>query len=644
MVWKKKAKKPTIETETKSVVEEQSQAEAEASTPEAEAEAPKETEASTETSKEAPNEADENSDEQKESAVAAKKPEGEHWLRHCLAPLRRRFTEIFAISLFTNMLALAVPLYTLQVYDRVVGHQATTTLVALATGVILAIIFDFLLRAARSRLLQDTAIHIDAQLGRHLYNRFRVLPLHVLESKPTNYWRSLFQDTQIIRSVFSGPSAVLVADIPFALLYLIVIFIIATPIAWALLIIIPAFLLLTWWSTRKVAQASATETKRNLTHDMLISEMLAGRVTVKSLRIDAVTQPHYEDLHADSIEESYLRGVKTDNSIALGQSLSLSSTALLVTLGALAIINGEMTIGALIATTMLTSRIIAPLNQLLSSWRGFARCKQAIDHLDTLEDLPREKDESALERPRPQGVMQVEDITVRYEGADQPIIKNCSFVLQPGQMVGLVGRNGCGKSTLVKTLQGLYTPEAGRILLDGADINQFSRAEMTQWVGYVPQECFLFNGTIRENIAKAWPEATDQSVLAAARLAGADEFIIDLPNGYDTEIGEDGNRLSGGQRQRLAIARALLRNPPVLLLDEVTSNLDSASELRLRQHLMALAKDRSIVVATHSLPILRSCNRIIVMESGKISKDGPAQEVLEEITGKDPASQQKGRM
>jgi ABC-type bacteriocin/lantibiotic exporters, contain an N-terminal double-glycine peptidase domain len=300
-------------------------------------------------------------------------------------------------------------------------------------------VFDFLLRTTRSRLLQDTAIHIDAHLGRHLYNRFRVLPLHVLESKPTNYWRSLFQDTQVIRSVFSGPSAVLVADIPFALLYLIVIFIIATPIAWALFIIIPAFLLLTWWSTQRMTEASASETKRNLNHDMLISEMLAGRVTVKSLRIDAVTQPHYEDLHADSIEDSYERGMRTDTSIAMGQTLSLSSTALLVTLGALAIIDGEMTIGALIATTMLTARIIAPLNQLLSGWRGFARCKQAIEHLDKLEALPREKDESSVERPRPKGLVQVENISVRYEGADQPIIKDCSFVLQPGQMVGLVG-------------------------------------------------------------------------------------------------------------------------------------------------------------------------------------------------------------
>ncbi len=561
------------------------------------------------------------------------------WLKSCLKPLRKRFAEIFVISLFTNMLALAVPLYTLQVYDRVVGHQATTTLIALVIGVMLAIIFDLLLRTARSRILQDSAIHIDAHLGRHLYGRFRLLPLQVLESKPTNHWRSLFQDTQVIRSVFSGPSAILLADIPFALVFLAVIFVIASPIAWALLLIIPAFLILTWWSTRRVADASKNETQQNFNHDMLISEMLAGRTTVKALRIDAVAQPKFEDLHAESIEQSFTRGTKTDIAIAMGQTLTLTSTALLVTLGALAIIAGEMTIGSLIATTMLTSRIIAPLNQLLSGWRGFARCKQAINHLDELESLPREKDETTVERPRPQGILQAENITIGYEDSDQPIIRDCSLSLNPGEMVGLIGQNGCGKSTLVKSLQGLYAPQSGRIMLDGGDIAQFSRAEITQWIGYVPQECFLFNDTIRGNIAKAWPEASDEMILAASRLAGADEFIIDLPQGYDTPIGEAGNRLSGGQRQRLAIARALLRNPPVLLLDEVTSNLDSSSELKLRQHLLALSKDRSILVATHSLPILRACHRILVMEKGRITQDGPAEQVLAAITGKDPATQ-----
>ncbi len=557
------------------------------------------------------------------------------WLTSILNPLRPYFAEILVISFFTNMLALAVPLFTLQVYDRVVGHNATTTLAALVIGVFIALIFDFLLRRSRSKILQSAAMHIDAKLGQALYERLTTIPLAILESKPTNYWRSLFQDTQIIRSIFSGPSAILIADIPFAILFIIVIFIIATPIAWLLLIIIPAFAALTWWSTKSMNMATARETYKNITHDMLISELLAGRATVKALMIDKAIQPYYEKLHAEAIEESYKRGVNTDRYIALGQSLATATTAILVASGALAIINREMTIGALIATTMLTARIISPLNQLLAQWRNFARGRQAIKHLSAIGKLPHEKQIPAINRPRPKGNISVEQLCFSYPDSEQPIIENCNFTISAGEMVGLIGSNGCGKSTLIKLMHGLYTPSSGRITIDNGDISQFSRNEMSQWVGYVPQDCFLFNGSIKDNIAKAWPEADDKVILAAAKLAGADQFIITLPNGYDTDIGEAGYRLSGGQRQRIAIARALLRNPPILLLDEVTSNLDNDSELILRQYLVALAKDRSILIATHSLPLLRACTRIMVMDKGKIVAQGTTQEMLAKITSKD---------
>lgn len=565
------------------------------------------------------------------------------WLKEILRPLKPEFIEILVVSFFANLLALAVPIFTLQVYDRVVGHQAMTTLIALVIGVILALIFDFVLRRGRSKILQHNAVHIDAHLGQYLYERFSRLPLATLESKPTNYWRSLFQDTQVIRSVFSGPSAVLLADIPFALLFIIVIFIIATPIAWALLLIVPAFLGLTWWSTKALNKDTVKETQKNLSHDSLISELLAGRTTVKALMIDATLQPEYERRHASSIEGAFHRGNDTDFFIALGQSLTTVSTAILVTLGALAIIAGDMTIGALIATTMLTGRIVAPMNQLLTQWRGFSRCLQAVRHLSMLNKLPQEKQKPTMERERPAGKIEVENLSFCYPHQEQPLIRQCNFQLKPGEMVGIVGRNGCGKTTLVKLLQGLYAPTDGRILLDGADITQFSREEMTRWVGYVPQECFLFTGTIRENIVKAWPEASDQSIITAAKLAGADRFIADLPEGYETEIGEGGFMLSGGQRQRLAIARALLRNPAVLLLDEVSSNLDSESEMILRSYLLALAKERTILLATHSLSLLRACHRILVMDKGAISLDGPAEEVLAKITGQDPATLAKAK-
>lgn len=561
-------------------------------------------------------------------------PQNSSWLRDILLPLKPRFGEILLYSFFINLLALAVPLFSLQVYDRVIGHQALTTLAALVIGVILALGFDFLLRQARSRMLQSTAVQLDAQLGRLLYARFAALPLAVLESKPATHWRSLFQDAQLIRSVFSGPSAVLLADLPFALLFLLVIFIIATPIAWALLLVLPAFLFLTWHSTSAQGRTAANESRKNQHHDSFIAELLAGRVTVKSLMLDQRAQPQWEHLHAAGIEESYAQGVTTDRALALGQSLGVFSTVLLISLGALAIVDQQMTMGALIATTMLSARIIAPFNQLIGQWRNFSRCRQAIHRLGALQQLPQELIHPTVERPRPAGHLRMEGVSFTYPGRERAAVSECGFELRPGEMVGLVGRNGCGKSTLLKLLQGLYAPTQGRILLDGIDTAQLSRSEQSDWVGYIPQECFLFSGTIKENILKSWPEAPDEALIAAVRMAGAEEFINDLPEGYATPVGENGHQLSGGQRQRIAVARALLRQPPVLLMDEVTGNLDTEAEMQLRDRLLEMAPHHAMLLATHSLVMLRACRRILVMDGGRIVAHGPAPEMLARMTAK----------
>lgn len=556
------------------------------------------------------------------------------WLREVLLPLKPRFQEIIVQSFCINLLALAVPLFSLQVYDRVIGHHGISTLVALGVGVVIAVGFDFLLRQARSSMLQSTAVHIDAHLGRWLYTRFSGLPLSVLESRPAIYWRSLFQDAQIIRSVFSGSSAVLVADLPFAALFLLVILTIATPIAWVLLLMVPCFLFFTWHSAKILGSAATNENRKNHSHDSFIAELLAGRNTVKSMMLDRVLTPQWESLHASAIEESYAQGIRTDRAIAIGQVLSTTTTILLMVFGALAIIEQQMSMGALIATTMLSSRIIQPLTQLIAQWRGFARCKQAIHQLDSLMQLPQENYEAAIARPRPQGFLTIENVSFTHAGREQPTLSDCSLTLQPNEIIGLVGLNGCGKTTLLKLMQGLYHPTNGRILLDGIDIAQLSRSELSEWIGYVPQECFLFSGSIRDNITKAWPEADDGSIRAAVTIAGAEKFINDLPEGFNTQVGENGHRLSGGQRQRLAIARAILRNPPVLLMDEVTSNLDSDSEAQLRNQLALLSSGHTIVLATHSVPMLRACHRVVVMDKGRIVADGASAEVLAKLTWK----------
>ncbi|MBN8532005.1 MAG: ATP-binding cassette domain-containing protein, partial [Alphaproteobacteria bacterium] len=418
------------------------------------------------------------------------------WFTAILGPLRPAYREVLGHACFTNILALVVPLFTLQVYDRVVAHNSISTLWALVFGVILALGCDWALRRARARMLQATALKIDAALGRKLYAKISALPLAKLEQQPTPYWLSIFQDAAIIRNTFSGGSAVLVTDLPFAILFLGVICVIAWPIVGVLAVAIPAFLLLTWHSTRMIGERSKSEAIATQNREKLLSELIMGRATVKALSIDRARQPEWEERHAHAIKEAVLRGETTDDSTVIAQTLTLFTTVMLVVVGALAIIDKELTMGGLIAANMLAARIMMPLNQLLGQWKLFAMCKASLTRLDGVFAMEEERTETTLAREKPKGFLSAEQLTFTYPNYPLPLLNKLDFALKPGEMVGLVGKNGCGKTTLLKLLQGLYRPSEGRVLIDGADIQQFTRGELASWIGYVPQECFLFSGTL----------------------------------------------------------------------------------------------------------------------------------------------------
>lgn len=548
--------------------------------------------------------------------------------------LRPAAGEILAISLFTNLLALAVPLFSLQVYDRVIPHHGTTTLVALAVGMMIALLFEFMLRQLRARLLQGVATRLDASLGRSFYTRFTRLPLATLEAKPTHAWHAAFSDIAMIRSICSGPTAILVADLPFALLFVLVIFIIALPVGIALTLILPLFILLALASTRQIRQDTAHLQQTQRGREGFMSALFMGRSTLKTLDLGQTLQEKFESLHAHTIRDSLSRGMRTDFWIALSQSLSSITTVLVIGVGAVAILERDLTTGALIASTMLSNRIIGPVSQLVSSWRNYASAFEAIKRLDGFLSMEPEKTVPAIQRPAPKGSFAVERLHFHYNTKAPPVLNNLHLTIQPGDMLGVVGRNGCGKTTLLKMLQGLYTPSEGRILLDGIDLAQLSRAELAAWIGYVPQETFLFPGTIRDNIAIGWKDAPDDAILKAAKLSAADQFIAELPDGFATDVGEGGSRLSGGQRQRIAIARALLKDPAILIADEISSHLDSQVETALRQNLLSLAGQKTLILATHSPLLLSACKHILVMDRGQIALYGPAADVLPKIMGK----------
>jgi len=560
------------------------------------------------------------------------------WLHDVLRPMRRSFREVFLISFFVNVLALAVPVFVLQIYDRVVFHAGISTLQGLVIGMALVLVFDYVLRNSRARILQTVALRVDVQTGRALFNRVMSLPLRALEAKPAPYWQSLFRDVEVVRNTVSGSSAILLCDLPFVFVFLGVIFIIAKPIAWVLALVFPIFIFIAWRSGNVLNSATQKERETAMNRDDLIGGIINGRTTIKALALDRAMRPMWEEKHAANIENSVHRGGKADAFTAFGQTLTLITTIGLTTVGAIAIINQELTIGALIATNMLSGRLLGPLNQLVNTWKIYTSFRQSVQRLSEVFSSEAERQESEVSLGTPKGNLTLENVVFSYNPEGAPIINDIKLSIKPSSLTALVGRNGSGKTTLIKLILGLYKPSSGRVLLDGADLAQFTRSELASWMGYVPQDCVVFAGTVRENISHGQPDAPDQEIIRAAKAAGVHDFIIDMPDGYATEIGEAGQRLSGGQRQRIAIARALVGKPSVVLMDEPSGSLDRQAEEELKRTLIELAKEHTVIIVTHSPILLQACDNLVALDKGRVALAGPTKDVLPRLFGRAPAA------
>ncbi len=561
---------------------------------------------------------------------------GRAWLKPILKPLMPIFREVIAMSAFVNLLALATPIFTMQVYDRVVGSGGLSTLWGLVLGMLLVVLFDLSLKQARSKIMQTVALRVDVIVGRHLFDKLVSLPLHILEGKPANHWQSLFRDVDTVRNTLSGASAILLCDLPFVIMFVVLISVIATPIAWVLMIILPIFMFVAWRSSGVMSQANAAERESTQGRDALIAELIQGRTTIKALALDRAMRPLWEETHANNISQSMFRGSKTDFYTNCSQSLTMATTIFMTSVGAYQIVNHNMTMGSLIAANMLSGRIMGPLNQLVGQWRAFNGFKQSVNRLGEVFSSLSDRSESEIKLERPRGEIKVENLTFGYNENAKPVVDSVSINIHAGGVHALVGRNGSGKTTLLKMIQGLYTPTNGRVLLDGADIAQFTRAELATWMGYVPQETVLFAGTVRDNIVHRFPNASDEQIIESATAAGVHHFIIDLPDGYASDIGEAGRRLSGGQRQRIAIARALIGNPAVLLLDEPSASLDRQAEQELRKTLVDIGRTRTVIIVTHSPILLAACDDLVALDKGKVALAGPSREILPKLFGQQP--------
>ncbi|MDF1750873.1 MAG: ATP-binding cassette domain-containing protein, partial [Alphaproteobacteria bacterium] len=405
---------------------------------------------------------------------------------------------------------------------------------------------------------------------------------------------------------------------------------------------LPLFMLLAWRSGSSAATLTEAERVQSTKRETLVSEIIAARATVKSLALAGRLRPVWAQRHADTIKASLARGSAGDAHVTISHVMSLATTISMTCVGALLILDHSMTVGSLIASNMLAGRMVAPIAGLVGQWKTLQSAREAARRLEAVLALAEDVDAPELPFDRPKGVLRIEELSFRYSPEGEAAIEKIDGTIGPRGLHCIVGRNGSGKTTFFKLLGGLYRPDTGRILLDGADIAQFPRAQIARWIGLMPQEVVMFSGSVRENIVMGGVDARDEDVVAAAKRAGAHEAIAQLPQGYESEIGESGGRLSGGQRRRISAARTMISDPPVLLLDEPSGDLDGEAEQALARSLREMAADHTILVATHSPSLLAVADTILVLDRGRVAMAGPARTILEQLrAGGVPAKRQQ---
>lgn len=563
---------------------------------------------------------------------AAATPEGAHrghWFWGTVLRQWPVYAEVALAAALINLLALASPLFVMNVYDRVVPNNALETLWVLAVGVLVAFGFDFLLRALRGYFVDVAGRAADMRLASAVFEQVMGLKLAARPASAGVFANSL-RELETVRDFFSSASIAALVDLPFLLLFVAAVWLIGGWVALAPATAVPLTLglgLLLQLPLNRAAQESLRQSAQK--HGVLV-EAIAGLETIKSIGAEGRMQGAWERLVALAARSANISRFFATLTTHLTSLASNLVTVGVVVLGVHEIAAGRMTTGALVACSILAGRAMAPLAQVAAVLSRYHQARAALRNLDAIMRLPveRPKGRRFLHRPQLEGEIELKSVTFTYPGQKLPALVDVSLRVGRGERVGIVGRVGSGKTTLEKLILGLHEPDSGLVLVGGAELRQIDPADLRRNIGCVPQDVFLFRGSLRENIAMGAPHADDEAILRAARLAGVDDFASRHPLGYDLLVGERGETLSGGQRQAVAVARAFLLDPPILILDEPTSAMDNTAESRLKARLAQALEGRTLLLITHRVSLLSLVDRLIVLEGGRVVADGPREEVL----------------
>lgn len=567
-----------------------------------------------------------------ERAPGVTQSRAQHWFWGTLAQSWRIYRDVLLASLLINLFALASPLFIMNVYDRVVPNHAFETLWVLAIGVAVVFVFDIVMRILRGYFVDVASKKVDVALSALIFEK--VLGLK-MEARPASVgaFANNLRSFETIRDFITSATITAVIDLPFVVLFLAVIAFVGGPLVFVPLMVVPIMLgyaLIVRSSLQQAVEASyRASTQKNAT----LIESLTAVETIKTLGAESALQRKWERAVGYIARHGARARLLSSSVVNMAVFLQQFAMVGIVVYGVYLISEGDISMGGLVAGVMLTGRALAPMAQVANLATQYHQAKASLASLEQIMHLPVERptDKAFLSRPRLDGAVEFNNVNFRYPGQQTDALSNVSFRIQPGERVGFIGRIGSGKTTVEKLLLGLYEPHEGSVNIDGIDVRQIDPADIRRNVGYVPQDVMLFYGSLRDNIVYGAPYVDDRKILEAARIAGADEFINRHPAGFDMPVGERGEGLSGGQRQSVVIARAMLLNPPLLIMDEPTNSMDNGTEERFKAQLSQRLNGRTLLIVTHRASLLDLVDRIIVMDQGRIAADGPKEQVLEAL-------------
>ena len=556
---------------------------------------------------------------------------GLSWFVPSLQKYKWILVEVLVASFFYQIFSLANPLMIQVIIDRVIVQQSVDTLHVLGIFLVIVAVFEAILGSLRTYLFVDTTNRIDMTLASQTIDHLLRLPLKYFDRRPVGELSSRVNELENIRQFLTGTALTVVLDAVFSVVYIIVMLIYSVKLTVVSLSTIPLFLGLTFFVSPIVRRQLRAKAEQNAKTQSFLVEALSGIQTVKAQNIELNTRWKWQDRYSRYVSDGFKTVLTSTTASSASNFLNKLSGLLVLWFGAYLVLEGELTLGELIAFRIISGYVTQPLLRLTQLWQNFQETALSLERLSDIIDHPQEQEEeqrSQIPMPDIKGHVRYENLSFRF-GASGPLqLSNINAEFPAGQFVGLVGLSGSGKSTMMKLLPRLYEPNSGRILIDNYDINKVELYSLRRQVGIVPQDSLLFEGTIQENISLTNPEATTEEVIQVAKIACCHDFIMGLPVGYNTRVGERGSSLSGGQRQRIAIARTILQNPRLLILDEATSALDYDTEAQVSANLMKWSKGRTVFFITHRLGALRTADNILVMDQGSIVEEGTHPELL----------------